>query len=335
MPVDRRAFISGVAAAACSLRSARSAARGSSFDVSASVRSLAAATREEYHDPKLADEIADRLISALRAGTFRASSPDQLVELLNREISVASHDAHFMVMAGQMADMRAVPPTEPHAQTAPLNPSELAYLKRINFGIGSVQILRGNVGRLAIRDQFYRPAAEVCQRYALAMSLLADTDALIVDLTETIGGDPNSVALVLSYFFDRPEFVVNRFHWRKLPVQEFRTTRNPGGPLYGEQRPVAVLVSNSSFSAAEEFAYDVKASARGLIVGVRTPGAANHALPVPIAGGFTAFIPKARAENPLTHGNWEGVGVTPDVIADPPSVEAARAALISRLGKRD
>jgi C-terminal processing protease CtpA/Prc len=95
-----------------------------------------------------------------------------------------------------------------------------------------------------------------------------------------------------------------------------------------------VLLSNSSFSAAEEFAYDMKALGRGLIVGVQTPGAANHALPVPIAGGFMAFIPKARAENPVTHSNWEGIGVTPDVATDPPNVEAARDALISRLDKK-
>ena len=39
----------------------------------------------------------------------------------------------------------------------------------------------------------------------------------------------------------------------------------PGGPLYGEQRPAAVLVSRTTVSAPEEFAYNMKALRRGLI----------------------------------------------------------------------
>jgi hypothetical protein len=300
-------------------------------DAAATVQSLAAATRAEYHDPKLAEAVAQRLLDALKAGRFPIDNAEQFTNQLNAEITAASHDAHFVVMAGEMGDARPVPPTDPHAATPPLNARELDYLKQRNFGIGSVETLRGNIGRLAIRDQFYRPTAEVRRRFATAMSLLADTRGLIIDLTGTIGGDPHTVAHVLSYYFDRPSFVINRFRWRKTGVEEFRTTSELDGPKYGEQRPVAVLVSNSSFSAAEEFAYDMQVLKRGIVVGVKTPGAANHALPVPIAGGFTAFIPKARAENPVTLTNWEGVGVAPDVPADPPTVEAARAAIVARL----
>ena len=52
---------------------------------------------------------------------------------------------------------------------------------------------------------------------------------------------------------------------------------------------------------------------RGFIVGETSGGGANHALPVEIPGGFTAFIPQARAENPVTGTNWERVGVRPDL----------------------
>ena len=301
------------------------------FDPVGAVRELARITREEYHDARLAGAIADRLLAALRDGRLRAASADELANLLNREIAAASSDDHFVVMAGEMGDMRPVPPTEPHSETPPLNAKELAFLKSQSFGFPIAEILSGNVGRLAVRDQFYRPAPEVRQRLATAMTFLRDTAALIVDLTETMGGDPKSVALALSYFFDSPPFVVNRFRWRRLPTQEFATSADPGGPLYGAKRPVAVLVSKSSYSAAEEFAYDMQVLRRGIIVGERTPGAANHALPVPIAGALTAFIPKARAENPVTGTNWEGVGVSPDVPASPPTVTAAHRVLLDRL----
>ncbi len=32
-----------------------------------------------------------------------------------------------------------------------------------------------------------------------------------------------------------------------------------------------------------------------------------------MGNGFSIFIPKGRAVNPITHSNWEGVGVKPDV----------------------
>lgn len=329
MTIDRRTFVAGFAAAGAMMRSTAAGASDRS-DIQVTVQSLATTTRTEYHDARLGEAIADRLLQAWRSGRLHIDGANQLANALNAEISAVSHDAHFVVMAGSMDDMRAVPPTEPLAPTMPLTARELEFLKRRNFGIGAVEILPGDIGRLAI-DQFYRPTAEVRRAFADAMDRLAGTMGMIIDLTNCVGGDPNTVALVASYFFDRPAFVINRFRWRKLGVEEFRTTPTPGGELYGEQRPLAVLVSGSSFSAAEEFAYDMQVTGRGTVVGVRTAGAANHALPVSVAGGFTAFIPKARAENPVTQLNWEGVGVAPDVPANPPTIEAARAVVAAKL----
>jgi hypothetical protein len=332
MLLSRREIVHSIMSSPLLLQSSSSKVRAAGpFDPARTVEHLARVTREEYHDARLAAAIADRLIAGMRSGGFASGNPAQFADRLNGEIAAASGDDHFVVMAGEMADMRPVPPTEPHSETLPLNDRERTFLKAQNFGFAVAEVLPGNVGRLAVREQFYRPAPEVRQRLAAAMSFLADTAALIVDLRKTIGGDPKSVALALSYFFEGAPFVVNRFRWRKLPTQEFSTSADPGGPRYGARRPVAVLVSKSSFSAAEEFAYDMKVLRRGIIVGENTPGAANHALPVALEGGFTAFIPKARAENPLTGTNWEGVGVDPDVPASPPTVTAAHRVLLKRL----
>ena len=328
--LSRRHLCQGLGAAGLALATGVAKAAGS-LNPAASVQHLARVTRSEYHDPILGGAIAKHLIDGIKRGTFRVSSPEDLAARLNAEIAAVSKDAHFVVMAGAMAHLPPVPPTEPHAETPPFNSQELEFLKHRNFGIGTAAVLSGNIGHLRISDQFYRPARELRERLALAMTFLADTKGMIVDLSTAHGGDPKSVALYLSYFFDRAPFVLNRFRWRNLPAQEFTTVRDPGGPLYGERRPIAVLVSKSTVSAPEEFAYNVKAFKRGIVVGERTAGAANHALPVQIDGGITAFIPKARAENPVTGTNWEGVGVEPDVAASPPTVEAARKALIERV----
>lgn len=326
--MQRRQFLEALAAAPVLLSTAGFAARS---NYATTVTSLAERTQALYHDPELARVIADRLMAGLRAGKFAAAaSPDQLAGLMNEEIQAAAHDMHFMVMSGSMGDP-PVPPTPPHGAPPPLSPAELGHLRDVNFGIEAAEILPGNIARMAI-SQFYRPVGEVRGKIGHAMALLADSSAMIVDLSRCPGGDPLTVALFTSYFFDQPSFVLNRFRWRNRPVQEFRTETIAPGLGYGEQRPLIILISANTYSAGEEFAYNLQVLKRGVVVGRPSGGGANHALPVQIAGGFVAFIPQARAENPVTGTNWEGKGISPDITADPAvSARVAHRAALERV----
>lgn len=320
MQFTRRSLLAGITC--LPLLSPRSA-RASSYDALPAVRSLAESTRSLYHDEVMATRLAEHLLEGLRNGVFdRAAGPGALAEQLNRQIAEVSGDIHFMVMGSAMGHS-AVPPTPPHSPTPPFSPAELKFLQRASFGIPKVDILPGNIGRLEVR-QFFRPGDEVRTAVSNAMEKLSGTAAMIVDLSANPGGDPRAVSHLLSYFFERPSFVLNRFHWRNRPVEEFRTETELEGPNYGESRPLIVQVSAHSFSAAEEFAYDVQALRRGSVIGQRTGGGANHALPVDLPGGMQAYIPQARAENPVTGSNWERKGVRPDIEVEP--VGAARAA---------
>jgi hypothetical protein len=75
-----------------------------------------------------------------------------------------------------------------------------------------------------------------------------------------------------------------------------------------------VLTSSTTFSAAEEFTYNLKNLKRATIVGEITGGGAHpvneYAFPTL---KVAARIPYARAINPITGANWEGVGVKPDI----------------------
>jgi hypothetical protein len=296
------------------------------------VTELARQTRALYHDEDAANRIADHLLQSLHAGRFsKARTPQALAEALNADVAESSKDLHFMIVGSDMGSAM-VPPTQPHSATKPLNTREIDHLQLVNFGIAAAEILPGNVGRLDIR-QFYRPVAQVRAKYAAAMGLLSDTSGLIVDLSRNPGGDPLTVAHVLSYFFDRPGLVLNRLYWRNHPVEEFKTEAQPGGPLYGEKRPLVIQVSGRSYSAAEEFAYDIQAFKRGIVVGQVTGGGANHALPVNLPGGLQAFIPQARAENPVTGTTWEHVGVKPDVAVDGDAAVAAHRQVLKQVAE--
>src|SRR5437868_11373306 len=68
-----------------------------------------------------------------------------------------------------------------------------------------------------------------------------------------------------------------------------------------------------SFSGGEEFTNNLKVLKRATIVGETTGGGAHPVRGHRITEHFGIGVPFARAINPITHTNWEGTGVEPDV----------------------
>jgi C-terminal processing protease CtpA/Prc len=92
---------------------------------------------------------------------------------------------------------------------------------------------------------------------------------------------------------------------------------------------VFVLVSGSTFSGGEALAYDLQALQRATIVGEVTRGGAHPSTIVSMGDNVELRLPISRSISPVTGGNWEGVGVAPDVVV--PAAEAldtARRALL-------
>jgi len=149
---------------------------------------------------------------------------------------------------------------------------------------------------------------------AAAMTLVADSDALIVDLRRNGGGDPATVALISSYLFDGEPVHLNDLYYRwSGQTQQYWTHAWVPGKRYGADKPVYVLTSGRTFSAAEEFTNNLKTLRRATIVGATTGGGANPGDVFKLAEHVGVFIPTGRAINPITKTNWEGTGVTPDV----------------------
>ena len=115
------------------------------------------------------------------------------------------------------------------------------------------------------------------------------------------------VAYLCSYLLGGDKKIhINTFVNRENERQEFWTKLDvPGKRL--DKIPVYVLTAKKTFSAAEEFPYDLKTMHRATIVGEQTGGGANPGGFVPVDDHFAIFIPVARAENPFTKTNWEGI----------------------------
>ena len=83
-------------------------------------------------------------------------------------------------------------------------------------------------------------------------------------------------------------------------------------------KPAFVLTSKNTFSGGEEFTNNLKVLKRATIVGETTGGGAHPVRGHRITEHFGIGVPFARAINPITHTDWEGIGVEPDVKVDAP-----------------
>ena len=145
------------------------------------------------------------------------------------------------------------------------------------------------------------------------MNLLANTDAMIIDLRKNGGGDPAMVALICSYLFSEEPVHLNDLYMRPDDsTHQWWTLPFVPGRRYAN-KPVYVLTSKRTFSAAEEFTYNLKNLKRATIVGETTGGGAHPGEGRRLHEHFEMFLPTGRAINPITKTNWEGTGVTPDI----------------------
>ena len=259
-------------------------------------------------------DVAKRLGDSLRARRARGAydSYDNGVSFalkLTSDLREIGHDKHLWMtysaspFAGIMlqSPSRATPPGAARPMAA----------GGAHCGVVKTDTLPGNVGHLEL-SLFADP--EICgASISSAMSALADTRALIVDLRNNGGGSPDMVAHLASYLVSRRTHLNDLWTRRTGKTQQFWTRDDIPGRKFGGEKPVFVLTSSRTFSAAEEFAYDLAAINRATIVGETTGGGAHPVNRHRIDDHFTLAVPVARAINPITHTNWEGVGVEPKV----------------------
>ena len=77
--------------------------------------------------------------------------------------------------------------------------------------------------------------------------------------------------------------------------------------------PLYILTSKRSFSAAEEFVYNMKHLIRATIVGERTRGGAHPVEVKIVKGNILTQISIGESFHPVTGTNWEAVGVQPHI----------------------
>ncbi len=263
---------------------------------------------EHYVFPQVAQEIEQAIRQRQANGEYATlNNAESFAKTLTELLYDISKDRHLNVSysAGELLVKDEGAKIDEEAWSREFGPD-------VNYGFEKVERLPGNIGYLNVRA-FFSPkyAAEVG---IAAMNLLANTNALLIDLRQNRGGEPEMIALLCSYLFDEKPVHLNDLYWRDGDgMQQFWTLPYVPGKRYGKEKPVYVLTSGETFSGAEEFTYNLKNLKRATIIGETTGGGANPGDFYWLGTHFQAFIPCGRAINPISGTNWEGTGVQPDI----------------------
>lgn len=269
------------------------------------IEGLAKTIEDNYVFEDIAKQIGAKLRENMWEGRYEVKSLGHLAGLLTTDLRSVNNDLHLGV--------RVIPedsPSRGEGDAEEARRQRLERARRSNYGFAKVEILEGNVGYLDLRG-FSSP--DIAGDTAVAaMAFLANSDAVIIDLRRNGGGDPSMVQLLTSYFFAEPTHL-NSFQWRgEETITQFWTLPHVPGKKMVDV-PLFVLTSARTFSAAEEFTYNLRNLERATIVGETTGGGAHPGGTHRVDGLLSVFIPGGRAINPISGTNWEGTGVEPHV----------------------
>src|SRR5579884_2341596 len=260
-----------------------------------------------YIDPKVTAAV-DAQLDSDRAKLVAIVDPREFAKAVTGDLRAAGHDKHLY-----LAYSDQLPPPGGHANESQAEIAHDTDSTRLhNAGVRGAYWLPGNIGFINLRGFPGMYGEATRHPIDAAMAVVANTDALIIDLRNNGGGDPDTLDYWMGYFFAKPT-ELTQIHWvtPTAHIDRQYSASSVAGPRY--TKPVYVLTSAHTYSCAEQFAYDMQSLHRATLVGETTGGAANPGDFTRLNDHFAVFVPTGRAYNPYTRTNWEGVGVKPEV----------------------
>lgn len=300
--------------------------------VTAIIDSVTAALNEIYVFPKVAADMEKHVRDRLKKKAYdKIDNLLDFTDTLTEDLLSVSHDRHLWV--------RWVPRDrydlfKEDSLTDAEKQQRLRSEAYENFGFEKLEHLSGNIGYVDLRG--FQDAEIGGATAVAAMNFLANCDAIIFDLRQNGGGSPSMIQLLSSYFFEEPVHL-NSFYIRSEDtIQQFWTQAYVQGPKMVDV-DLYVLTSSYTFSAAEEFTYNMKNMKRATIIGETTGGGAHPVDRRLFANlGVAVSLPYGRAINPITGTNWEGIGIEPNIkVPQEEALDVAKLEAMKKLAAKE
>jgi C-terminal processing protease CtpA/Prc len=268
---------------------------------------------EHYLHPDVAERICARIRRRLAEGDYRGLADERaFADAVTEDMQSVNGDLHLFV---QYSEEEL--PKDSTMDDSPLR-AEQAVLT--GHGFAKVERLPGNVAWVDIR-KFYDPTVAGAGAAAIAaMQLVAGADALLLDLRNNRGGEPEMNALVSGFLFDERTHLVDLYFPAANRTLQYWTDSFVPGPIFGGTKPIYALISGRTISGGEGMAFQLQQSKRATLIGETTAGAGNFHYPLRLTAHLLSAVPSGYPVDPVSGGQWEGVGVRPDI--DVPAEQA-------------
>ncbi|WP_299194418.1 S41 family peptidase [uncultured Erythrobacter sp.] len=286
-------------------------------DQETQLAAIETALQGNYVFPANVPAIMEAVRSAAQSSD--ASERDAFARALTEALIAASGDPHFIVGI------------EEPGSASTVEYSELSD-KAGNYGFQSVRLLAGNIGYLRF-DNFSDPDLAFATASA-ALKLLENSDGLIIDLRYNNGGYNDLGQLIASHFFpaDKDTLLVSYYYnegGKRIERGQWVLSALPGAR--DSQKPIHILTSTVTFSAAEWMAFSLQQTGRATIIGAQTSGGGHPVDRFALNDGFFIQIPIGEMRGP-NGGEFEGVGVTPDLrVASHRALETSHVTMLETL----
>ncbi|HEX8573785.1 MAG TPA: S41 family peptidase [Allosphingosinicella sp.] len=307
-----RIIVAGMLAAAATGASGQSgaappAAAAAPYDSAAVVAEVRKIISERYVLPERRPALDSALAEGLRSGRYSVREPALLAERINADLARVGRDHHlnFKYDPQKVAMMMA--------RTADDRPDPSAHeldVRRDNHGVRELRVLPGNVRYLELSG-FAWIGEESAAALDSAMAFLKGGDAVIIDLRRNGGGTGRAVHQLISHFVEADKPLITFYRGGEASP----TMKSLPGLSSMVGKPLYVLTSGGTGSAAEEFVGHVAGYKLGEVVGAPTSGAAYMNGMYAIEGGFELSVSEARPVLAATGKDWERVGIAPTLQA--------------------
>ncbi|KAM9832428.1 retinol-binding protein 3 [Neosynchiropus ocellatus] len=266
---------------------------------------------EKYAFEDIGSMVASKLKGLLADGKYSlVVSKTELEEKLSADLKHLSGDKSLKTSS----NVPALPP---------LNYTPEMYIDLIKVSF-TTDILENNIGYLRF-DMFgdfeeVKAIAQIIVEHV--WNKVVNSDAMIVDLRNNLGGPTTAIAGFCSYFFDADkQILLDKLYDRPSGTYiELKTLPHLTGARYGSKKSLIILTSHATAGAAEEFVYIMKKLGRAMIVGETTAGASHPPVTFPV-GDTNVFLSIPTIHSDTAAGPaWEGAGIAPHI---PVSAEAA------------
>ncbi len=188
--------------------------------------------------------------------------------------------------------------------------------------LATFKILNGNIGYLQVNSF---NDEKLVSMFDSLFSSIAQTNALIIDVRNNGGGNGNNGFEILASLTDKP------FYPGKSVIRQYKSVGRAWGQPesievenwdwkpYKDQlykKPVVVLTSAATYSAAEDFTATFQSMKRGIVVGEPTGGSTGQPIMFTLPGGAMGRV-CAKRDLYADGKEFVGIGIMPDLLVRP------------------